>query len=138
MKEVTINATLQDIRQAADFIESELTSLNCSEKIRHQIAVAVDELLANVINYAYEKDGGKCRVSFSYNDAAGDAVIRFTDRGIPFNPLMVEQPDVTLSASKRQIGGLGIFLVRKLMDDIAYRYEDGCNIITIRKKIRNN
>ena len=100
-----------------------------------QIRVAIDELVSNVVRYAYAPDTGNITVCFDFEEQDRTAVLTFIDEGIPYDPLQNREPDVSLPAEKREIGGLGIFLVRKTMDGMAYRRENGKNVLTIRKKI---
>lgn len=128
------NAVIDDITKVTDFIEAELEKLDCPMKAVMQINVAVDELLSNIIKYGYQNQTGPVEVRVVTKPDEPEAVyIRFCDSGIPYNPLTKEDPDVTLSAEERGIGGLGIFIVRKTMDDIKYKYENDQNILTIKK-----
>lgn len=112
-----------------------MEQLGCSMKAQMQIDIALDEILANISFYAYAPDTGAAEIGITYDEAENAVSIAFKDSGRPFNPLEKEDPDTGLSAEEREIGGLGIFLVRKTMDDMAYRREDGFNILTIRKRI---
>ena len=96
--------------------------------------MAADEIVTNISMYAYAPGTGDFTVNFAFDGEERAAEITFVDEGVPFDPLAKDDPDVTLSAEERQIGGLGIFLVKKTMDDMTYRREDGKNILTIRKK----
>ena len=136
LKEYTADAMIENIPAVISIIDEWLEGLSCPTKAQMQIDVAVDELMANIAHYAYTPDKGKVTIQTEYDEISGIASITFIDRGIPFNPLKMEEPDVSLPASEREIGGLGIFLVRKTMDQMEYRREDGCNMLTIRKKIR--
>ena len=135
MKEITLKAIVENIPQATAFIDEALEAVSCSMKAQMQIDVAMDELFANIARYAYARGGGEATVQFSFEKETRTVSITLIDSGIPFNPLSVAEPDTTSSAEDRPIGGLGIFLVRKTMDDMAYAYQDGKNILTIRKKV---
>ena len=135
MKEITLEATIQNIAAATEFIDTELEQTGCSTKVRFQIDMAIDELYTNVASYAYPSGKGDLTVRFEADKASRTIRVTFEDRGIPYNPLEKEDPDVTLPAEKRQIGGLGIFMVKKMMDGMYYEYNDGKNILTIEKKI---
>ena len=100
-----------------------------------QIDVALDEILANIANYAYGSESGNMTVAYEYDETSRTVVLRFTDAGVPYDPLTAKEPDTTLSADDRPIGGLGIFLVRKTMDGMSYERKDGMNVLTIRKII---
>lgn len=103
-----------------------------------KIRLSVEEVVENVVRYAYEDGAGSLEACVSRAEADADCVsltITITDKGVPFNPLEKEDPDITLSAEERNIGGLGIFLCKQMMDDVQYRYENECNILTMVKKI---
>jgi anti-sigma regulatory factor (Ser/Thr protein kinase) len=100
-----------------------------------QIAVVIDELFANIAMYAYDGGKGEAIVGVDVSGEPQVVSITFKDRGKPFDPLAKEDPDVTLSVEERPIGGLGIFMVKKMMDEVIYRYEEGMNVLTVRKKI---
>ena len=133
VKELTVEAAIENIEKVTDFVNSELDELGCPLKAQMQIDVAIDELFGNIARYAYSPDTGNATVRFDAEENPLRAVITFIDSGKPFNPLDSAEPDTTLSAEERQVGGLGIFIVKKTMDDISYRYCDGQNILTIRK-----
>ena len=118
-----------------DFVNRELESLGCSRKTEAQIDIAIDELYSNIANYGYEEDDGQVTVTLDTDTVPRTVTISFTDEGKPFNPLERADPDVTLSAKDRKIGGLGIYMVKKSMDDVSYEYKDGKNILTIRKTL---
>lgn len=96
-----------------------------------KIQLAVEEIIENVVRYAYENGSGFMEVS---TEKDGDTlIICFKDAGKPFNPLDKPDPDITMSATDRPIGGLGIYLCKQLMDELNYEYKDGCNTLTIKK-----
>ncbi len=135
MKKLTMSAKKENIPEVVDFVDRELDELGCSEKTKSQINIAIDELFSNIANYAYGEENGEVTVVIE-NDSMPCAVsISFQDEGKPFNPLEIGDPDVTLSARDRKIGGLGIFMVKKSMDDVQYEYRGGKNILTIRKTL---
>ena len=130
-----MKATLESIPEATAFIDGELEALDCPMKAQMQIDVAIDELFGNIAHYAYPDGTGDATVRFDFDAAERMARISFVDGGVPFDPLKQTDPDVTLSAEDRAVGGLGIFLVKKTMDKVEYRYENGMNITTIHKHI---
>ena len=134
-KTITLAATVKNIATVTAFLEQELEALDCPVKAAMQISVAADEIVTNIAMYAYTPGSGDVTVQFAFDAATRTAEIAFTDSGTPFDPLKKADPDVTLSAEEREIGGLGIFLVKKTMDEVLYRRENGRNILTIRKKI---
>lgn len=135
MKELTVDAAVENIEVVTDFVNEELEKLDCPVKARRQIDVAIDELFGNIARYAYSPDVGKATVRFSVEDNPLEVTITFIDNGIPFNPLEKSNPDTHLSAEERPIGGLGIFLVKKSMDLVEYEYKNGQNILKIKKNI---
>ena len=135
MKELTLKALVESIPQVTAFVDEQLEALDCPMKAQMQVDVAIDELFGNIAHYAYGDPPGDATVRFDFDEADRTISITFIDGGIPFNPLEQDDPDVTLPAEARQVGGLGIFLVRKTMDQVTYRREDGFNILTIVKRI---
>lgn len=135
MKEWTGKAVLENIPAVTEWIDEQLEALDCSMKAQMQIDVAVDELFGNIAHYAYGDSTGDATVRFDFNEAARMVSIAFIDGGMPFNPLEIADPDVSLSAEERGIGGLGIFMVKKTMDRMEYSYENGFNILIIHKHI---
>lgn len=135
VKELTVQATLENISAVTAFIDEQLEALDCPMKAQMQIDVAIDELFGNIAHYAYGDGVGDATVRFEFNAETRVASITFMDRGVPFNPLESADPDVTLSAEERGIGGLGIFMVKKTMDQLEYSHENGANLLTVRKRI---
>ncbi|MBR4588005.1 MAG: ATP-binding protein [Lachnospiraceae bacterium] len=135
MKEITVDATLDNIETVTDFIDAELERVDCPPKAMMQINIAVDELFSNIARYAYEPEKGPATVRVEVGPDSPEVVITFLDHGKPYNPLENEDPDITLSAEERGIGGLGIFMVKKTMDEIEYEYRDGKNILRVKKKL---
>ena len=135
MKELTIAATVENIETVTDFVNEQLEALNCPRKAQIQIDIAIDELFGNIAHYAYNPEIGSATVRVEVIEDPLSVVITFIDNGIPYDPLKKEDPNTTLSADEREIGGLGIFMVKKTMDDIIYEYKDGQNRLTIVKKI---
>ena len=137
MKELTIAATVENIDTVTEFVNEQLEALDCPVKAQMQINIAIDELFGNIAHYAYNPDVGEATVRVEVAEEPLSVIITFIDRGVPYDPLTAAVPDTALSAEEREIGGLGIFMVRKSMDEISYRYENGSNILSIRKKLRS-
>lgn len=137
MKEMTIAATVENIEAVTAFVDEQLEALDCPMKAQMQIDIAIDELFGNIAHYAYNPDVGEATVRVEVVEEPLSVVITFIDGGVPYDPLSASDPDTTLSAEERSIGGLGIFMVKKSMDEITYRYENGSNILSIRKKLRS-
>ena len=134
MKEREFPATTDALADVTAFVEEELEAMDCPLKTVMQINIAVEEIFVNIASYAYEGKEGTMKLGIRAEED-GSVLLRFADRGMPFDPLAKKDPDVTLSAEERDIGGLGIFMVKKTMDDVEYRYENGQNILKIRKKL---
>ena len=138
MAEMTFRAKVDRLDEVLAFVDAEATKLGCQLRCQMQIDVAVEELFVNIANYAYTPGEGDVTIRIDPVKEGGALEITFIDRGVPYDPLAKPDPDVTLSAEERQIGGLGIFMVKKSMDDMRYEYRDGQNILTIIKRIRSN
>ena len=135
VKELTLEAKVANLQEVLDFVDEYLMSLHCPMKIRMQIDVAVEEIFVNVASYAYAPGTGNVTVRMDSADSPRSAVITFIDKGIPYNPLAKADPDVTLSAEDRAIGGLGIYMVKKSMDKMEYEYTDQKNVLKMYKNI---
>jgi len=136
MSELRIEATKENLDDVLMFIDEELEKLDCSMKIQMQIDLSVEEIFINIASYAYFPDTGMAFISFESENGGSTIVISFTDTGVPYNPLEKDDPDITLTSEERQVGGLGIFLVKKNMDEVYYKYENGNNVLTMKKKIK--
>ena len=135
MKEITLDAKLGNLDEVLAFVDSRLEELECPVKAQMQIDVAVEEIFVNIASYAYEQQPGSATIRMEIRQNPKSAEITFLDRGIPYNPVEKEDPDVSLPIEKRRIGGLGIYMVKKSMDEMLYERRDGYNILTIIKKI---
>ena len=133
--ELVIKATADNLENVLDFIGSHLEAADCPMKSKMQLDLAVEEIFINIANYAYAPEIGKATVRVEVSNDPVAVTITFVDRGVPYDPLKKEDPDVTLSAEDRQIGGLGIFLTKKIMDDVSYEYKDGQNVLMLKKTL---
>ena len=133
MKDITVDATLDNLEVVQNFVSEELESQGCSMKVMMQIEIAVEEIYVNIVHYAYNPEIGKATIRCEVTEDPMQVIIQFMDSGVPFDPLAKEDADITLSAEERQIGGLGIFMVKKSMDEVSYEYKEGKNVLTIRK-----
>jgi len=133
MESRTFEAKVENIPAVTDFVDCLLDELGCPIKAKLQIDVAIDEIFSNIASYAYPSGGGTAEISVTPAEKPKGAVITFSDSGIPYDPTERDDPDVTLGAEERGIGGLGIFLVKKTMDKVVYEYKDGRNILRVRK-----
>lgn len=138
MKELTVDATIGNVAAVTAFVDEQLEQLDCPMKTQMQVDIAIDELFGNIAHYAYDPDVGAATVRVEVVENPLAVVITFIDNGVPYDPLANADPDITLSAEEREVGGLGIYMVKKSMDDISYEYKDGQNILRIKKNIRRN
>ncbi len=132
-KRLILPAKLDCLDAALDFVKTTLGQGGCPPKELGRIEVAVEEIFVNIVNYAYP--GGEGDVTIRCDLLPGAARIRFTDSGMPYNPLKRALPDTALPADERPIGGLGIWIVRRTMDRVDYRHAGGKNILTIEKTL---
>ena len=133
--EIEIKALTENLQEVLSFVDSHLEDMGASVKAQMQIDIAVEELFVNIAHYAYAPDTGMAVICVEKDVEKKKISITFRDKGKPYNPLVKTDPDITLSAEERSIGGLGIFMVKKSMDDMHYEYKDGQNILTITKKL---
>lgn len=135
MKKIVLPAEVSRLDEVIDFVNAELENGDVPMKALMQISIAVEEIFVNIARYAYHPGTGDAVIEVGVEQDPPCAVIRFSDRGTPYNPLEKEDPDISLNAEEREIGGLGIFMVKKSMDEVLYAHEDGQNILTIRKRL---
>ena len=132
MKELKIEAKAENLDSVMNFIVNELEAAGCSKKLQTQIKIAVEEIFVNISNYAYYPVVGGAVIRIVVGD---DVSIEFEDNGTPYNPLEKDDPDITAGAEEREIGGLGIFMVKNIMDSVEYRHENNKNVLLIRKAL---
>lgn len=135
MKELTIEATPENVDTVIEFVDEMLEEYGCGMKEQMAIDVAIDELFANIAHYAYNPETGYATVRVDVLKDPLSVEVTFIDNGRQYDPLAKEDPDTTLSLEDREIGGMGIFIVKKSMDAVNYEYKDGKNILTIKKNI---
>jgi anti-sigma regulatory factor (Ser/Thr protein kinase) len=135
MKELEIEALVDNLDAVLGFVDAQLEEIGCPPKIQMQIDLAVEEIFVNIANYAYQPETGNAVLRVETDAERQTVTITFIDRGVPYDPLAREDPDITQSAEERQIGGLGVFLVKQTMDDVRYVYRDGMNILTVCKSV---
>lgn len=135
MIEFDIEARNENLDAVLQFVDEQLEEAGCSMKTQMQIDLAVEEIFVNIANYAYDPEIGPATVRVEVEPDGSAVSITFIDHGVPYDPLAKADPDVSLSAEDRKIGGLGIFLVKKSMDDIKYEYVNGSNILTMKKSL---
>jgi len=129
-----LDALISNLPDVLAFVDESLEKRDCPMRVQMQIDIAVEEIFVNIASYAYTPEIGKAEILIQEDHDPEGITITFIDTGIPYDPLVKPDPDVTLSANQRQIGGLGIYMVKKSMTDMTYRYEENRNILTIRKE----
>ena len=132
---LVLAAVTENLQQVISFIEESIQNTDHSPKTVIQITIAVEEIFVNIASYAYSPEKGNAEIGVEVSDDPLEVTIRFADSGIPYDPLAKEDPDITLPAEQRPIGGLGIYMVKKSMDNVEYEHKDGQNIFIIRKKL---
>jgi anti-sigma regulatory factor (Ser/Thr protein kinase) len=137
MYEMMVEAEMNQLYTVLDCLDELLGENHCTMKVKMKLDIAIEVIFANIVNYAYIPDKGyvTVRCQFNHTDTGKFVKIQFIDSGFPYNPLNNEDPDISLSAERRKIGGLGILMVKRRMDKTEYEYKDGFNILTIQKKL---
>lgn len=138
MNEITVEATLNNVEKVIEFVCNPLKELDFDKKSIMHVRLACEEILVNIASYAYPEvstaEQKIINVKYEITEKDKEVRITFKDSGIPFNPLDKKDPDIKLKAKERTPGGLGIYMTKKVMDDIQYEYTDNKNILTVRKK----
>ena len=134
MKELTLKATVENLDRVIGFLEAQLEEAGCPLNTQMQICVSAEEIYVNIASYAYAPGTGEATVRVELQSDPRAVSITFLDSGVPFDPLKKADPDTTLSSEERGIGGLGIYMTKKAMDEMRYAYEDGKNILTMVKR----
>ena len=135
MTKNTFPAKVEALSEVLGFVDRMLELYECPMKTQVAICVAIEEVFVNVAHYAYGDGEGDMTLGIDFDEESRTITFRMTDKGVPFDPLKKPDPDITLSAEDREIGGLGIFITKKTMDQVTYAYENGENILTMIKKI---
>ena len=135
MKEITVDATIENMNTVTAFVDDFLDQIACPMKFKIQINIVIDEIFGNICHYAYKDSVGAVTVRVESGNTPKAVFLTFTDNGIPYNPLETEDPDITLSSEERKIGGLGIYLVKKNMDEMKYEYVNQQNRLWMEKRL---
>ena len=135
LQEMEIEALTENLPEVQAFVKERLKATDCPPKAKMQIALAVEEIFINIASYAYAPDKGKATVRVEVSEDPVTVTITFVDHGMPYDPVAREDPDISLPAEQRDAGGLGIFMTKKVMDDVSYEYRDGQNILTLKKNL---
>lgn len=132
---LVVDATVENIEKVTAFVDGHLKRWGCAGRVQTQIDIAIDEVFGNIAKYAYKPQPGPAAVQVEMTENPPAVILTFTDQGMPFDPLAHADPDTMLKAEERQVGGLGIYLVKRSMDEVYYEYRNGRNILKIKKKI---
>ena len=135
MKELEIEAVRKNTYSVLAFVDEDLEAAECPMLTQTAIDIAVEEIFVNIANYAYGEETGTVLIQVTIHEDPPSAEITFIDTGVQYHPLANPDPDITLPSNKRKKGGMGIFMVKKSMDEMTYKYEDGKNILTIKKAL---
>ncbi len=130
MSVMTLKPTMESVAEVTEFVENILCDADASMKVIAQMNIAVDEIMSNIAQYS-----GASSAEIACEVVDGKVTLTFVDDGVQYDPTANEDPDVTLSAEERKIGGLGIFMVKKSMDEVVYVYRDGKNVLTLTKTL---
>ena len=135
MTNKTFPAKAEALSDVIGFVEQMLECFECPMKTQTALCIAIEEVFVNVAHYAYGDGEGSVTLGIGFDKDNRTLTFRMTDSGVPFDPLKKPDPDITLSAEEREIGGLGIFITKKTMDSLSYAYENGENILTMIKNL---
>ena len=135
MKEIITEATVEKLDDVIDFVDEQLEAVDCPMKIQVQLNIAVEEIFVNIASYAYHPGIGEAAVRVEFIETPLTVILTFLDSGNPFDPLAKADPDDSAVTDENKIGGFGIFMVKKSMDEVQYEYKNGQNILTIKKEL---
>ena len=135
MESLVVPARVDQLDEVTSFVLDKLDAFGCPKKTQLQIRLAIEEIFVNISSYAYHPEEGMAEIRCEVLDDPMRVIIQFLDGGTPFDPLAREDADTSEEALMAREGGLGILLVKDMMDDVQYTYEDGKNILTIVKKL---
>ncbi len=134
MGEITLIARLENLEMVYKFINQELAHVKYHPSKKLELELALEEAYVNIVRYAY-RDDGKIQIKSQLKENPLQITIQFMDQGIPYNPLENKDPELSLKTDDKKIGGWGIYLIKKFMDQAEYAYEKGCNILTLQKTL---
>lgn len=134
-EELVVEAVVENLDIVNDFVHHSILQYQCSKRTVMQLDLIVEEIFVNIASYAYSPNSGSVKIFLEIEPDPIAVTLTFIDTGVPYNPLINSDPDINLSVEDRQIGGLGIFLTKKLVNDISYRYEEGQNVLQFTKSL---
>ena len=132
-KGITVPADMEHLEDVMGLVQEIMYKAGVDEKQRLKIEICVEEMYTNIASYAYENNEGKAEIKCHATDNPNEIVIEFSDSGKPYNPLEKDDPDINAPIEERPIGGLGIYMTKKMMDSVSYEYKDGKNVLLISK-----
>ena len=133
MEKITVEAVLDNLQTVLGFATQHLEERDCPMKVLMQTELVIEEIFVNIASYAYNPETGPATFCMEFEDNPNAVLMTFIDSGKPYNPLEKADPDTTLAIEERDVGGLGIFLVKKNVDELTYEYTDGKNILRMKK-----
>ena len=133
MEKITVEALVENLQTVTDFATEQLEMRDCPMKASMQLELVIEEIFVNIANYAYHPEIGSATFCMEFEENPSAVRMTFIDGGKPYNPLENDDPDTTLDIDERDIGGLGVFLVKKNVDEISYEYAGGKNILRMKK-----
>ena len=136
MKSITVPATDNDPNPVMEFVKKELSLYDCPDRALYQVEVAIEEILVNIVSYAGLTGDDGVEIRCEVLDDPLRVIVQFLDDGVPFDPLEQPDPDTSPEAIMDRVGGLGIFMVKQMMDEVSYAYENGKNTLTILKRLQ--
>lgn len=131
-KSKIFTANMETVPKMMEYVEELLSGFEA--KVAYELTLACEEILVNIASYAYPEGEGQLAIHWEDDDANRTVRISFEDSGIPFNPLLREEPDLKVPMAERKIGGLGVMMIRKLMDAVQYNCADGKNTLIVTKR----
>jgi serine/threonine-protein kinase RsbW len=135
MHKLILTAKIENLNKVFDFLDAQLSSLAYNMKAKLQLELSIEEAYVNISKYAYKSDKGEVEILTTVDEDPLQITVQLVDSGIPYNPLKTEDPDLCTDTEEKELGGLGIFLIKKNVDNIKYKYHNGKNILTLQKKL---
>ncbi|KZX10305.1 ATP-binding protein [Methanobrevibacter curvatus] len=138
MEKIVVPGKVEYLSQVQEFINSKLKYYELLPKFQMQLELVIEEIFINIVKYAHMEDSSENKIVIYslFDEESSVLTIKFVDKGIPFNPLKEEDPDLNADIENRKIGGLGLFLVKKNTDELEYKYKKGKNILTFKKSLK--
>ena len=136
MNTITVSAKIENLPTVLNFINNQLNDLNVIGSILFQLELVIEEVFVNIARYAYVGGEGEVTINTRIEENPLQIIVEFTDSGVPFNPLENEDPDFSLKPEEKEIGGLGIHLVKKNVDSVRYQFRKGMNVLTLKKIVK--